>query len=182
MDFRATLIAVDAAFRAAGIDFALIGGFALAAHGAPRATGDLDFLVPGECADAVDGIMRSLGYRALHRSEEAANYKGDAESAGHVDFLFARRAYSREMLRSAKSGAMTSLPALKIVAPEDLIGLKVQASSNNPKRRAMDLADIGRLLAVHPSLDLARVRRYFQLFNREEELEQLLRQSGDSDE
>jgi hypothetical protein len=59
----------------------------------------------------------------------------------------------------------------------DLIGLKVQSSSSDPRRTRLDLADIDRLLDV-PGLDLARVREYFRLFEREAELDALLRGRG----
>ena len=39
---------VSAAFRAAGISPALIGGLALSAHDVVRATQDIDFLVDGD--------------------------------------------------------------------------------------------------------------------------------------
>jgi hypothetical protein len=57
-----------------------------------------------------------------------------------------------------------------------LIGLKVQSSYNDPSRRYLDLADIDRLLRS-ATVDLARVREYFRLFDREKELDALL--SGD---
>jgi hypothetical protein len=52
--------------------------------------------------------------------------------------------------------------------------LKVQSSSNESRRFALDVADIERLLRATPGLDLARVREYFRLFDREAELDALL--------
>lgn len=178
MDFRGTIVNLSSAFRDANIEFALIGGFALAALGVPRNTGDLDFLAPGDRAADIDRIMESLGYRALFRSNDAANFAGMTEAHGHVDFLFARRPYSLRMLERAPRLPLLDLEGVKVVEAEDLIGLKVQASSNNPSRHALDVGDIVRLLAVHDSLDLDRVREYFRLFDREAELDALLRSRG----
>ena len=47
MDLERVLVRLGAAFQEARIDFALIGGLALAAHGAARATADLDLLADG---------------------------------------------------------------------------------------------------------------------------------------
>ena len=47
MDLRAVLLEIPRAFEEAAIDHALIGGLALAAHGAARATIDLDLLADG---------------------------------------------------------------------------------------------------------------------------------------
>jgi hypothetical protein len=62
---------------------------------------------------------------------------------------------------------------VRVVEAEDLIGLKVQSSSNDPSRRHRDLADVERLLRT-AELDLGRVREYFRLFDREKELDALL--------
>jgi hypothetical protein len=70
MDFNLVLTTLAREFTAAGIDHALIGAFAMAALGVPRATGDLDFLVDGDRSDDVDRVMTKLGYQALHRSAD----------------------------------------------------------------------------------------------------------------
>jgi hypothetical protein len=54
-----------------------------------------------------------------------------------------------------------------------LIGLKVQAVSNDPRRTRQDLADVEKLLRV-AEIDLQRVREYFRIFEREKELDALL--------
>jgi hypothetical protein len=47
----------------------------------------------------------------------------------------------------------------------DLIGLKIQAYSNNPKRKLLDLSDIQELIARRPNLDWARVKFFADHFN-----------------
>jgi predicted nucleotidyltransferase len=172
MDLRSALIEIHTTLREAGIAHALIGGVALAAHGAARATVDLDLLADGARADDVDRILRERGYRCLHRSEHAANYASDEPARGRVDFLFARRAYGTGMLARAVSVRVLG-ESIRVVDASDLIGLKVQASSNDPTRRHRDLADIEQLLRV-AQVDLERVREYFRLFDREKELDALL--------
>jgi len=46
----------------AGIDYAVAGALALAVHGAPRATTDIDLLVPPEFVDAALGKARDHGF------------------------------------------------------------------------------------------------------------------------
>ena len=119
--------------------------------------------------------MKRLGYQALHRSADAANYTSPSQALGHIDYLFARRRYSRAMLARAKTRpSLRAHTTVKVVDAEDLIGLKVQSSINNPRRAALDLHDIQRLLEHHPELDLERVREYFRIFEREGELDRLL--------
>jgi hypothetical protein len=175
MDFAGVLAAITGELAAAEIEHAVIGAFAMAALGVPRATGDIDFLADGDHSDEIDRIMTKLGYQALHRSSDAANYASSSPALGHVDFLFARRAHSRAMLARAKPRAsLRAHPSLKVLDPEDIIGLKVQSATNNPDRAAVDMDDIRRLLEGQPGLDLNRVREYFRIFDREADLDRML--------
>lgn len=180
MDLQQILERVTSALRERGIEHALIGGLALAAHGAARATLDVDLLAPGERADEVDAILAAWGYRCLHRSEFVANYASDDPELGRIDFLFARRAHGRAMLGRATTRSSVAGGSIPVVDAADLIGLKVQSSSNDPRRRHADLADIQRLLEVAEDVDLERVREYFRIFDREKELEALLEQRARS--
>ncbi len=172
MDLRSVLIELHTALRGAAIEHALIGGLAMAVHGAARATVDLDFLLDGARADDADALLRAHGYDVLHRSEHAANYVSGDPARGRVDLLFARRIYGHAMLTRAGTHVVLG-QSLRVVDAADLIGLKVQASSNDPTRLRRDLADIERLLQVG-AVDLVRVREYFRLFDREKELDALL--------
>jgi hypothetical protein len=172
MDLERVLVRLSAAFQEAGIDFALIGGLALAAHGAARATAGLDLLADGACDADVHRILLGLGYECLHRTPDVANYAASEPAHGRVDFVFARQKYGKAMLARAAAHPVLGV-SLRVVDAADLIGLKVQASSNDPSRRHRDLADIQSLLRS-PQLDLVRVREYFRLFDREKELDVLL--------
>jgi hypothetical protein len=177
MDIKTVLARITAALREARIDHALIGGLALAAHGAARATVDIDLLADGDRAEDVDRLLREHSYACLHRSEHAANYASDDPASGRVDFLFARHEIGRAMLARAAPHVATGDSMVPVVDAADLIGLKVQGYSNDPRRRHRDMADIQRLLESAAELDLERVRKYFRLFDREKELDVLLEES-----
>lgn len=53
---------VTSALEDAGVDYALVGALALALHGAPRATADIDILVRPEAVDAVIELAKSQGF------------------------------------------------------------------------------------------------------------------------
>jgi hypothetical protein len=59
--FRA-LTDLLAALQEAEIDYALCGGLAMAVHGFPRATVDIDLLILRDDAEAALGAAESLGY------------------------------------------------------------------------------------------------------------------------
>jgi hypothetical protein len=55
--------------------------------------------------------------------------------------------------------------SLKTAQPEDVIGLKVQAMSNDPERRAQDQSDIEGLMDRYGSqLDWNRIVEYYDVF------------------
>ncbi len=157
-----------------GVKAALIGGLALAAHKVIRATQDIDFLADALVADQIDRAVTQLGYRCLHRSADAANYvRGDER----LDFLFASRPIARRLLSDAAERT-TAYGALSVVSTEGLIGFKLQAVVNDP-RRTQDLEDIRALLrANRATLNMNEVREYFRLFEREALLMELLSASG----
>ena len=153
-----------------GVACALIGGLALVPHKVIRATQDVDLLTDAEQADLVDGELQALGYRCIHRSSDAANYlRGDER----VDFLYASRPVARRLLAEAQPRD-TPFGTLRVVSLEGLIGFKLQGVVNDP-RRTQDLEDIRALLQANKnSVNLAQVREYFRLFEREALLDDIL--------
>jgi hypothetical protein len=159
---------------AIAVRFALIGGLALAAHKVIRATQDVDLLVDADDANRIDAELTNLGYHCLHRSVDAANYlRGDER----VDLLYANRPIARRLLGDAAT-RNTAFGDLRVVGPEGLIGFKLQGWINDA-RRTQDIEDIRALLRTHrAALDMAEVRGYFRLFDREPMLDELLQQIG----
>lgn len=149
---------------------ALIGGLALAAHNVVRATRDVDFLVDAEDADRLHGLLLELGYRCIHRSEDAANYLRGEEG---LDLLYAHRPVARHLLAAAFERD-TPMGRLRVISAEGLVAFKLQGYVNDPTR-TRDLDDIRALLrAHHGTLDLGELRAYFRLFEREDLLEELI--------
>lgn len=67
-------------FAAKGIEFVVVGGYALAFHGAPRFTGDLDLFVrpDHENARRIVSALKEFGFGSLDLSER------DFESPGQI--------------------------------------------------------------------------------------------------
>lgn len=62
IDVYAEFVVVIRAFEDANLDYALCGALALAVHGAPRATKDIDLIARKEDADRIREIARRLGF------------------------------------------------------------------------------------------------------------------------
>jgi predicted nucleotidyltransferase len=176
MNFEKVLTFLLKNFQKYNIHYALIGGFALHAAGYSRATQDIDVLIMKDDMPKIKQFLLSLGYHIAHEGEDVLNFKGALHELGQIDFLLAHRSYTKNMLKRAKEcDILKGQFKVKVITPEDIIGLKIQASSNDPSRNSRDLADIEELLRRHiDNLDLELLREYFSLFDREEELVQLL--------
>jgi hypothetical protein len=153
---------------------ALIGGLALAPYGVIRATQDVDLLTRTSDADAIHAELERLGYRCVHRSEDAANYlRGDER----VDLLYARRPVALRLLDESQPRD-TVFGTVRVVGLEGLVAFKLQGYVNDP-RRTQDLEDIRALLrANRDTVNRSELREYFRLFDREPLLDELLQALG----
>lgn len=176
MDFTLVFKFLIEKFKQNNIDFALIGGFALQAVGLTRTTRDIDLLVLSENAAKIKDVMCRYGYRLIYESDDVLNFLSDKFELGRVDFLLAHRIYTKAMLKRAEEkNILKSKFRIKVIAPEDLIGLKVQSSSNDPGRMRQDMADIEMIVRNNYSLlDMNLVREYFRLFDREKDLDSII--------
>lgn len=129
------------------IDYALCGGLAMAVHGLPRATIDIDLLVLAERLDEAKSVVRSLGYtiEALPMSfskgaiEIRQLSKIDPTDGDllMVDFLVVTPAIADAWNNRIRVASKKS--TVSVVSPEGLIALK------SFRRSAQDIADIERL-------------------------------------
>ncbi len=178
MNFKEVLKILLNRLSEAGIEAALSGGLALSTMGVFRFTEDIDFVVLEEHAATVHRIMVELGYeKQSFSSSDLISYFSPLRVFGQVDFLVARRKYSRAMLQRARQVPLLGGELrVKALLPEDLIGLKLQAIVNDPKNRyTVDAPDIQQLLKLHRhDLDIELVREYFRIFSREALLDEWL--------
>ncbi|MBU1870106.1 MAG: nucleotidyltransferase [Candidatus Omnitrophica bacterium] len=177
MDFVSVFKFLIENFEKQKIDFAVIGGIALFAAGIARATRDIDLLILSKDKERIKAMMQGAGYELIHESDDVLNFCSDKVELGRVDFLLAHRKYSLAMLdRAEKKEIIEGKFKIKVLRAEDQIGLKVQSSSNDPLRLRQDMADIEALIKSNYSrLDLKLLREYFALFDREEELTEIIK-------
>lgn len=157
MDLKGTLYVANKSLTEAGVDHALIGGFALAVHGLNRATVDIDFLADGAKRDAILRALTACGFKLVHESPEVLQFAG----IGQLDILLANRPLSVRMIRDAVVDSRVPVRVLKV---EDLIGLKIQAYTNDSSREFRDKADIQALIRSRGDLDWDRIKSYADLF------------------
>jgi hypothetical protein len=177
MDFSKVLAQLGDRLDAAGIRYALIGGFAMALRGAQRATLDLDFLLMLDDLERAHTVFGSLGYRREFHSENVSHYAGAGPEWGRVDILHAFRGPSLGMLHRAERLRIDGELEIPVAQTEDIIGLKIQALSNDPTRAVGDWHDILLLIAAVPRqgrpIDWNLVEDYLRLFRLEHRLPEL---------
>ena len=165
-------------FNKQKIDFVLSGGLALSTMNIFRFTKDIDFIILEKSRDKVHKIMIGLGYELQDfSSTEIISYFSPLKVFGQVDFLLAKRKYTKEMIRRALlKDVFEGEFQVKTLRIEDLIGLKIQAICNDPENRYLiDAPDIQRLLSLHKdTIDLEIIREYFKIFDKEALLDEWL--------
>ena len=175
MNFEQVLGKIIKDFEKGNLKYALIGGFALGLWGVVRATADLDFLIDKEQTLKVKNTMRKYGYKCFYESENILQYASSENLWGEIDYLYAFRKPSLAMLRRAvEKKVFEGKLAIKVLIPEDLIGLKIQASINNPARGPVDYSDIEQLIERNSdNISWDIIRRHFLLFNLDKQFKAL---------
>ncbi|MFN3551228.1 MAG: nucleotidyl transferase AbiEii/AbiGii toxin family protein [Endomicrobiia bacterium] len=180
MDFKTVLKLVIKNFKKENVRYALIGGFALGCLGISRTTVDLDFLVDKDDLPKIDKIMKDLGYKCRYKSENVSQYISPLKIFGEIDFLHAFRKISLRMLENTiEKPIFNGQLKIKILKPEDLIGLKIQAIVNDKERRNREFIDIEELMILYKgNLDWQLLEEYFSLFELKDKFKELKKKYG----
>jgi len=178
MDFHKVIANVFGRFETEDIRYALIGGFAMAMRGVQRATHDIDLLIMLDDLERADSELSSFGYQRVFRSENVSHYLSPDFDWGRVDVLHAFRGPSLGMLKRSEILEVETGTFLRVARIDDLIGLKIQALSNDPGRADMDWTDIHLLIQAASRqgvpLDWELLNDYLMLFNLQGKLDQLM--------
>lgn len=133
--------------QAEGIEYALIGGVAVAFHSQPRFTKDIDLLIREGALERVTEALQREGY---FKSSAPWTFKGTNLTLHRfmkvedldemvVDILAADDDRHREIMANALEAESEGTGLVRVASKEDLIWLKRQRNSKQ------DQADIARL-------------------------------------
>ena len=159
-------------FHQAGIDYALIGAFALKAYGYLRATEDVDFLVRGFHQSSIIAYLESLGYETIYRSAGYSNHVHPLANLGRIDFIYVEGETADIILSETRPLLVLDDISVPVVRTEHLIALKVFAMKSDPERSFREMADLQYLLKL-PGLDLEEIRGYFEKYGQMEKYDEL---------
>ena len=174
MDLFATITRIVSRLDSANIHYALIGGLAMALRGVQRATFDADFLLLLADLETADLVLREEGYILVFHSENVSHYEKCDAVLNRIDILHAFRTPSLGMLERADRIPLATGCSIPVVRVEDLIGLKIQASVNNPARALGDWSDVHRLIKHSGErsleLDWELIADYLEIFRMTERI------------
>jgi len=169
MDIIKVLGILSKEFSAHKIRYAVIGGFAMNALGLARSTIDVDFLVLAQDTPKLNTLLESLGYSRVYKTENVSQYTSASHELGEIDVLHAFRDASLKMLeRSRTVSILNETIVLKVLSPEDIIGLKLQASLNDKTRALREMSDINMIMErFKDKLDWGIIEEHFNIFEQQ---------------
>jgi hypothetical protein len=172
MNIKAIFRSLIGFFKQTGIDYALVGAFALKAYGYLRATEDVDFLVRGAYQSSIVAYLESIGYETIYRSPGYSNHVHPLAKLGRIDFIYVEGQTADVILSEAKPLLLIDDISVPVAKAEHLIALKVFAMKNDPERSFREMADLQYLLRL-PGLDLEEIRGYFEKYGQMEKYYEL---------
>lgn len=147
LDLEEELGALVDALNAADAEYALCGGLALAVHGAPRATIDIDLLVRPDDVSRVREVAASRGFTFAALPMRFSKIRIDRITKIHPDgdtLILDLLVYSPDLeeVWQTRERRRWKGRDLSVVSPDGLVTLKMLRQS------AQDLADIEALKGV----------------------------------
>ena len=129
-------------FNKHGVEYLIVGGYALAFHGAPRVTGDIDLFVrpSSENAERILAALNDFGFGSLNLSREDFAKSGMVVQLGvppvRVDIITGISGVSWEKADGSKIPGCYTDTSVFFISREDFIANKRATG------RAKDAADI----------------------------------------
>ena len=172
MNFERVLRTLAEFFDEASAEWGIIGGLAMAVHGAARTTLDVDIVVDGTLQDQLIGFLQSQGFDTVHRSTGYSNHLHEDPDLGRIDVVYVRGDTSRQILAGMQPHLGPGGIEIPVPRPEHLAAMKAYSIKNDPERTLRELADIRVLLDV-PDVDREEVKSYFVRYGLEDLFDRL---------
>jgi len=151
MDARArTLADLQSILREVGSEHALVGGLVAGFYGRPRATIDVDLLVPKNKLSKIAAALEQRGYRIVRTEDMVRVFPSDLEAEEAIADLVARAA--NPVLRAAfdeTDDAVVLGEKVRVVRRGAFVALEFHAAMSRSRAHAdrlQDVVDIERVI------------------------------------
>lgn len=137
---------VEEAARKAGLEFLVIGGFAVIKHGYERFTKDCDLLVPNETKADWHAIMLEMGYVLISDQDAFRQYAWSKGVAWPVDLMFVHTETFKQLVSAARPAVIHDA-RVRLVSLEHLLALKLHVLKQRRMHRFLkDFEDVVKLV------------------------------------
>jgi hypothetical protein len=160
MDVSRVLNLVRPFFENRAEPYALVGGLALLAYGAPRATFDVDLLAPRRTQKDLVAFLETQGFTTLSILPGFSNHQHSDPALGRMDVIYVSGTTADAVFAGCSRKAISAAVQAPVPRPEHLVAMKAQSFAKDGTRYS-DLADLQFLLSL-PRLDLVEARGYFE--------------------
>jgi hypothetical protein len=165
--------------KAAGLDFLLIGGYAVIGHGYPRFTADVDLLIEEKQIAAWYGWLSSLGYVIYYQHPNFLQLRAPRDLPP-VDLMLV----DAETFSKLNAGAVqvlaggAELPEPKV---EHIVALKLHAIQSRPRDKVeKDWLDVFQLIKQHGlALDAPEFRAIVEKYGGQAAIERIRETLGE---
>lgn len=185
MEFSVVLKTVFKDLNQEEVNYGLIGGFALSVSGIVRSTVDIDLLLLSDDLSKLQKILSHYSYICVFKNDNISQYVSELKPFGQIDVIHAFREASVGMLSRKKKVSVLQEQEVNVLQLEDIIGLKLQAIRNDPRREAIDRSDIELILKHKHSesqdIHWELLEEYYTLFDDEKALQELKTKYGISE-
>jgi predicted nucleotidyltransferase len=151
---RVALKRTASALKHDGVPFALAGGYALWAHGAPESENDVDFVVAEDDTERAANVLESAGFEVVRPPEDWLFKAGSDGVVVDVLHRMVGEPVDAELLKRSEEMDLLGV-RLPVLPATDLLSTKLRAMTEH-------YCDFGRLLphvrAVREQLDWVRLR------------------------
>jgi hypothetical protein len=159
--FAATLREVLEALEKARLRGVIIGAGALAAHGAPRYTRDIDVLTDDASARRLVRSLFDRGWKGPPPSRDVFFYTMESPVGVEVDVLGAAEQLYLDVIEAAVPGRFLGEDVL-IPTPEHYVLLKLRAAEDSPEDRLKHMSDALKMMQTKPETSLRAVAGYIR--------------------
>ena len=159
----------------------LIGGQALNTYGSPRATLDVDFLIPETDRDAWQSILSEEGFTLKNDGGNFMQFSPPYQVDWPLDLMIVNESTFEKLAFASRPVECLGIKT-RVPSPEHLIALKVHAIQNgSAARMEKDFPDIVRLARMTKlDLDSSVLREIFGRYGNQELYERFLRSTKES--
>ena len=140
---------IERAAKERGLNFVVIGGFAVIKHGYGRLTADFDLLVQRESLEGWHALLSDLGYDVAQERETFRQYAAREGTGWPVDLMLVSETTFQGIWAAAKPASIHGAQ-LPLVSLEHLLSLKLHALKHSRLRRFLkDFDDVIQLVVVN---------------------------------